>query len=67
MPRVPTLTGKKLLKVLNKDGFILKHIEGSHHVMYHPDKHIVVSVPVHQGKDLGRGLTHSILKQAKLL
>jgi len=66
MSRIPTLTARKLIKILKKDGFIYDHASGSHHIFYHPLKKIAVSVPVHQDRDLGRGITKAILKDAKI-
>lgn len=66
MPKIPILNARKLIKILKKDGFRLSRIEGSHSIFYHPIKKVIVSVPVHKGNDLGRGITMSILKDAKI-
>lgn len=57
---------RKLIKILKKDGFRLSRTEGSHNIFYHSVKKVIVSVPVHKGSDLGRGITMSILKDAKI-
>lgn len=57
MSRIPTVSARRLIKVLKKSGFIHDHTEGSHYIFYHPRKKIAVSVPVHKGRDLGRGIT----------
>ena len=62
MPKLPVLTPKKLIKILEKIGFQLDHKTGSHFVFYHPlDKRRVV-VPCH-ARDLPKGTMMSILKQ----
>lgn len=66
MPKIPIVTSKKLIKVLKKKGFYLDHVTGSHHIFYHPDSKLRASVPVHKGKDLGKGITISILKDADI-
>lgn len=66
MPKLPILNSRKLIKILKKDGFKLSRIEGSHNIFYHSIKKIIVSVPVHKGSDLGRGITQAILKDAKI-
>ena len=66
MPKLPILTARKLIKILKKDGFRLARIEGSHNIFYNPIKKIIVSIPVHKGSDLGRGITLSILNDAKI-
>lgn len=64
MPRFPTLSAQKLIKVLTQKGFIHYRTSGSHHIFIRKTDQIRVSVPVHKGHDLGRGLTASILKDA---
>lgn len=66
MPKLPILTARKLIKILKKDGFRLARIEGSHNIFYHSIKKAIVSIPVHKGSDLGRGITLAILNDAKI-
>ncbi|MBY0525292.1 MAG: type II toxin-antitoxin system HicA family toxin [Gemmataceae bacterium] len=61
------LSGKDLCKLLEKHGWGLDHVSGSHHVYTHPDNPAILSVPVHAGKTLKKGLQHGILKTAGLL
>lgn len=66
MPKLPVVSAVKLIQVLKKKDFILHRIHGSHHIFVrHTDK-LTVSVPVHRGRDLGRGITLAILKDAKI-
>jgi len=37
MPKLPSLTPQKIIKVLEKRGFVLDRIKGSHHIYYHPE------------------------------
>lgn len=48
---------------LRKQGFIEQRQAGSHLRFRHPDGR-AVTVPMHGSRDLGRGLTTSILKDA---
>lgn len=64
MPRIPIVNSEKLIRLLKKKGFVLNRISGSHHILIHKDQHLRVSVPVHKGKTLGRGITLAILKDA---
>ena len=57
-------TGKELVKLLQREGWRLEHIRGSHHILRKEGKH--VSVPVHAGRDLGKGLLARLLKEAGL-
>ena len=58
------MTGKELVKLLQKNGWKLKHVRGSHHILRKDGKHI--SVPVHSGRELGKGLLNRLLKEAGL-
>ena len=58
------MTGKELVKKLKKHGWTLVHIRGSHHIMRKEKK--TISVPVHSGKDLGKGLLRKLMKEAGL-
>jgi predicted RNA binding protein YcfA (HicA-like mRNA interferase family) len=66
MPNLPIISAQKLIRVLKKKGFILQRIHGSHHIFIEPNKHLMVVVPVHKGKDLGKGITRAILKDADM-
>ncbi len=66
MPKIPIISGEKIIKVLKRDGFVLNRISGSHHILIHPTKQISVSIPVHKGKTLGKGITSAIIKDAEI-
>ena len=65
MSQLPSLTGKEVIKVLNKVGFEVARVKGSHHILAHPDGRKTV-VPVHSGETIGRGLFSQILRDCKL-
>ncbi len=64
MSRFPTIRAVELVKFLKKNGFVPIRQAGSHLTLYHPDRDVAVTVPMHKGFDLGRGLTMRILKDA---
>jgi len=64
MPNIPVVSAQKLIRILKKKHFILQRIHGSHHILINKDNKTTISVPVHKGRDLGRGITHTILKDA---
>ncbi|MBU0999878.1 type II toxin-antitoxin system HicA family toxin [Patescibacteria group bacterium] len=66
MPRVPAVNGAKLIKILLKKGFVLNRVSGSHHILINPTKQITISVPVHKGKTLGKGITLAIIKDSQI-
>ena len=55
MSKLPSLTGNQLIKVLQKIGFDVARVKGSHHILIHADGRRTV-VPVHSGEDIGTGL-----------
>jgi len=63
MPKLPSLTPQKIIKVLEEKGFVLDRIKGSHHIYYHPEMKRRVVVPLHK-RDLPKGTLLEILKQA---
>ncbi len=65
MSRLPALTGKQLLTVLQHLGFESLRIKGSHHFLRHPDGRITV-LPIHAGETIGPGLLNSILRLVQL-
>ncbi|HLD24423.1 hypothetical protein A2875_03990 [Candidatus Gottesmanbacteria bacterium RIFCSPHIGHO2_01_FULL_46_14] len=65
MTQMPTLSPRKLIKILRKVGFIKVRQEGSHIFFKHTDGRTTV-IPFHQGKDIGRGLLRSILNDIKI-
>jgi predicted RNA binding protein YcfA (HicA-like mRNA interferase family) len=65
MAKLPDLTSKELMGVLEKIGFQIMRQKGSHVRMKHEDGK-VVTIPVHSGKTLGKGLLLKILRDADL-
>jgi len=53
------------MAALRRKGFEIVRQSGSHVIMAHPDGRNV-TVPVHQGLDLGRGLLRRIMRDADL-
>jgi predicted RNA binding protein YcfA (HicA-like mRNA interferase family) len=61
------LSGREVLRALQRAGFLVKRIKGSHHILVHPDDATRrTTVPVHGRTSLKRGTLRAILKQAKL-
>jgi len=63
MPRLPSLTADKVIGILEKRGFVLDRVKGSHHIYYHPETRRRTVVPRHK-RDLPQGTLMEILKQA---
>lgn len=54
MPSVPAVSGARVVKALEKVGFQVVRVKGSHRIMRHPDGRWT-TVPVHQGRDIAKG------------
>ncbi len=61
MPKLRPANSEKVVRVLQKLGFVFIRQSGSHAVYRHPDGRWT-TVLVHKGKDIGRGLLRKILK-----
>jgi predicted RNA binding protein YcfA (HicA-like mRNA interferase family) len=57
---IPSVSGAKVVKALERAGFIVVRISGSHHVLRHADGR-TVAVPVHAGRDMPKGTLRNIL------
>ena len=64
MTRMPAVTARELVRFLKKNGFVEDRQSGSHLMLWNDDQKKTVTVPVHTGCDLGRGLAIRILKEA---
>ena len=60
--KLPVISGKDFIKILQKAGFIITRINGSHHRMKHPDGRIT-TIPVHKNDPLPKGLLRKILRE----
>ena len=61
--KLPSLTPQEIIKILERKGFVLDRIKGSHHIYYQPETKRRVVVPLHK-RDLPKGTMLEILKQA---
>jgi predicted RNA binding protein YcfA (HicA-like mRNA interferase family) len=63
MPKLPVLTPRDVIRILEKSVFIFDRAKGSHHIYLHPTTKQRAVVLVHR-RDLPQGTLLSILKQA---
>ena len=61
-----SLSGKNLAKLLERHGWSLMRIHGSHHIHGKVDSPVRISVPIHGNKPLKIGLLSHLLKMADL-
>lgn len=59
------ITGRELIAILRRHGFEIDRQSGSHVIMIHSDGRRV-TVPVHAGRTLGKGLLRSVMTDARL-
>lgn len=65
MTRLPQVDAARLIRALERAGFVEHKQRGSHRSFKHPTTGCRTTVAVHGG-DVGRGLLKQILKQAGL-
>ncbi|NJM73353.1 MAG: type II toxin-antitoxin system HicA family toxin [Scytonema sp. RU_4_4] len=61
-----SISGKKLCSIVEKKGWILKKITGSHHIYQQAESTQILSIPVHANKDLKIGTLKALMKIADL-
>jgi len=64
MGRLPQVRAHELVRFLKSQGFIEDRQSGSHVTLWHEGRRVSVTIPVHTGCDIGRGLAIRILKTA---
>jgi predicted RNA binding protein YcfA (HicA-like mRNA interferase family) len=61
---LPVVSGQRLVKALERDGWTVARQRGSHVRMKHPERRIALTVPLH--RELKRGTLSGILSDAGL-
>ena len=61
-----SLSGKELARALERNGWILLRVQGSHHIYGKPGSTVRLSVPIHRNETLKIGLLRNLLKAAGL-
>jgi predicted RNA binding protein YcfA (HicA-like mRNA interferase family) len=60
------VSGKELARVVEREGWTLLRINGSHHIYGKTGSIVRLSIPIHANKPLKIGLLRSLLKAAGL-
>jgi predicted RNA binding protein YcfA (HicA-like mRNA interferase family) len=55
---------RKLIQMLERDGWVLDRVNGDHHTFKHPDRPEIITV-THPRRDLPTGLVRRIYKLAR--
>ena len=66
MPKLPRLSGKDLIKVLEKIGYVHLRTRGSHAIMKRQTAQGSKTIPVPLHKELAKGTLKSIMNQADI-
>ena len=66
MPKLPSLTARKVIRALNRAGFVEDRQKGSHLILYHPQRRLRTVVPIHAGKTIKEPLLRSIINDARM-
>ena len=65
MPKLPSITPRKIISALVKAGFKVDHVTGSHYILFNESNGRRATVPFH-ARDLPKGTLHSIFKSSGL-
>ena len=65
MPKLSSISSRKLVRIVERLGFIKIRQEGSHARFSHPDGR-KISIPIHSGESIHRGLLRKILRDLNL-
>lgn len=60
------LSGKEFARLLERNGWLLRRINGSHHIYGKDGTDVRISVPIHGNGNLKIGLQRHLWKLAKL-
>lgn len=66
MPEIPSITGAEAVRAFCRAGFEIARIKGSHHILKKEDCPNRLSIPVHSGKTIGKGLLKSQIENAEM-
>lgn len=61
-----SVSGRQLTRLLERNGWVLLRVHGSHHIYGKPGVAVRISVPMHEGRVMKTGLLRHILKTAGL-
>jgi predicted RNA binding protein YcfA (HicA-like mRNA interferase family) len=62
--RIPALSGRDVVRALERAGFVVVRVSSSHHILRHEGPPVrIVTVPVHGSTSLKRGTLAAIIRQ----
>jgi predicted RNA binding protein YcfA (HicA-like mRNA interferase family) len=63
MPKLPAVKPRVVIRFLERNGFELDHVSGSHFIFYHPVSRRRAVVP-RQNRDMPKGTLVALLQEA---
>lgn len=60
------VSGRDLARAVQRKGWILLRVHGSHHIYGKEGSDVRLSIPMHKGRDLKVGLLRHLMKMAGL-
>jgi predicted RNA binding protein YcfA (HicA-like mRNA interferase family) len=60
------MKSSELLRLLQKDGWLIVRSSGSHLIMKHTEKEGTITFPYHASEEVKKGLLSAILKKANI-
>lgn len=63
MPKLTPLKANEVIKKLKKLGFSGPYPGGKHVRMVHPEKGLIIPIPMHKGRDVSVGLIREIINE----
>ena len=66
MSRFPQVTAREVIAALQRAGFLIERVKGSHHFLRHRDDPTRRTVVALYGGDVPHGTIRDILKQARI-
>ncbi len=69
MPKLPRINGRVLVRALERDGFEVARVKGSHFILqktFANNEKVTLPVPVHAGRTVKAGTLSGILRKARI-
>jgi predicted RNA binding protein YcfA (HicA-like mRNA interferase family) len=63
MSKLPAVRPRTVIKFLERNGFVLDHVSGSHFIYYHPASRRRAVVPRHN-RDMPKGTLAALLRES---
>jgi predicted RNA binding protein YcfA (HicA-like mRNA interferase family) len=66
MTKLPALKPRGVIRILERAGYQVDRVKGSHYIMRHPERRGRIPVPFHGGRDIKMAVLRSIIEQSGL-